>query len=347
MTSEVQTLKGEIGPKPENRLLSATKFLFLRFGMLPFLLLIVIAVIGIAEPRFLSGANLTNVARQSTFLMIVAMAQMLVIVTAGLDLSVGSLVGLVTVTAGLVMNAQIGGGADPGMAITIGIIAGLGVSLCVGLINGICIAYLGLNPFITTLATLTALVGVSLTLSGGIPVGGLPNEFSQVFSFNAFMGVQAPIIATLVVFAAGYFLFHHTVLGRYFYAIGSNPRAAHLSGIPARPVRLAAYVLCSVVTSIAGLLLLARTGSGGANIGADFALQSVAACVIAGVSLFGGAGRIGNVVLGALFLTLLSNGMNVLQVQSYSQKIVVGAILIIALVGDQLRMRLLGQRKTT
>ncbi len=329
---------------PGHRALGWLKFAFLRFGILPFLLLVVLVAFGAAEPRFLSGENLLNVARQSTFLIIVAMAQAFVILNEGLDLSVGSLVGLVTVTTGVVMNAQIFGGADIPTAIAMGMAAGLGVSLIVGMINGVCISFFGFNPFITTLAMMTALTGVSLTLSNGVPVGGIPFEFGEVFSINRYLGLQAPLIAVIVIFAGGYFLLHHTVFGRHLYATGSNERAAKLSGIPTRSIRLVSYLLCSVVTCFAGLLMLARTGTGAAGIGSQYALESVAACVIAGVSLMGGVGRIGNVILGALFLTLLNNGMNILQVQSYLQKIVLGVILLVALGGDRIRLRLLGER---
>lgn len=331
-------------PKEPIVLLRATRFMFLRFGILPFLLVLVVILFGLAESRFLSGTNLTNVARQSTFLMIVAMAQALVIVTGGLDLSLGALVGLVTVTSAIVMKTLIMGGTDPALAITLGIMAGLGASLLVGLFNGICVAYLGLNPFITTLASMTALTGMSLTISNGVPIGDLPAQFTKIFSIARLAGLQAPIICTVLIFCLAYFILYHTTLGRYFYAIGSNEKAARLSGIATKKVRMVAYVLASLLASIAGLLMLARTGTGGASIGSEFSLQSIAACVIAGVSLFGGVGRIGNVVLGALFLTLLSNGMNIAQIQSYSQMIVLGCILVLALVGDRIRMRLLGQR---
>lgn len=318
--------------------------LFLHFGILPFLLLIVIVLFGWQEPRFLSETNLSNVARQSTFLMIVAMAQLLVLVTAGMDLSVGALIGLVSVITGLLMKTLIGEGFEPAAAIAYALLGGMGVSLLVGLFNGFCVAVLGLSPFIATLGTMTGLTGVALTLSGGVPVAGLPMEYMEAFSIDRYLGGQAPLWVTFGVFVFGYLLLQHSTLGRYLYAIGSNAKAARLSGIGTRRMVFVAYALCSLISGIAALLILARTGTGGANIGSEYGLQSVTACVIAGVSLFGGTGRIGSVVLGALFLALLSNGMNILQIQSYVQMIVLGGILILALVGDKLRMRLLGQR---
>lgn len=318
--------------------------LFIRFGILPWLLLAVVVFFGLQEPRFLSEVNLLNVARQSTFLMIVAMAQLLVLITAGMDLSVGAMIGLVGVIAASVMKSLVGEGMDVSAAIALGMLAGLGASVLVGAFNGFCVAVLRLSPFIATLGTMTALTGIALTLSNGVPVSGFPQAYLMLFSVTDVLGMKPPILATIVVFILGYVLLHHTTTGRYMYAIGSNERAARLSGISTTRVVFTAYILCSLITGVAALLVLARTGTGGAGIGADYGLQSVTACVIAGVSLFGGTGKIGNVVLGALFLALLSNGMNIMQVQSYAQMVVLGAILVLALVGDRLRMRLLGQR---
>lgn len=340
----MNTMTASKGASVGENLIALIRLAFIRFGILPFLLIIGVAFFAFQEPRFLSEANLTNVARQSTFLMIVAMAQLLVLITAGMDLSVGALIGLVTVVAGLVMKAQVAAGVDPSTAIAMGIAAGLGVALLVGAFNGFCVAVLGLSPFIATLGTMTSLTGIALTISGGVPVGGLPRAFAQSFAIESYFGLQAPVLAALVVFIAGYLMLNHTTTGRYLYAIGSNPRAARLSGIATKRNIFTAYVLCSFVTGIAGLLVLARTSTGGSGIGAEYGLQSVTACVIAGVSLFGGTGRIGSVVLGSLFLTLLGNGMNILRVQSYSQMIVLGGILILALIGDRIRMRLLGQK---
>lgn len=340
MSNSLSTASTGKGFSPAN----LARRVFIRFGILPWLLVLVVVFFGVQEPRFLSEVNLLNVARQSTFLMIVAMAQLLVLITAGMDLSVGALIGLVGVIAATVMKMAVGDGIEASSAMALGMLAGLGASVLVGLFNGVCVAVLRLSPFIATLGTMTALTGIALTISNGVPVSGFPKEFLLLFSVTDVLGMKPPILATIVVFIAGFVLLHHTTLGRYLYAIGSNERAARLSGISTTKVVFSAYILCSLITGIAALLVLARTGTGGAGIGADYGLQSVTACVIAGVSLFGGTGRIGNVVLGALFLALLSNGMNILQVQSYAQMIVLGSILVLALVGDRLRMRLLGQR---
>lgn len=322
------------------------KRIFIRFGILPLLLLVVIIFFGLQEPRFLSQINIFNVMRQSTFLMIVAMGQMFVLIAAGMDLSIGATIGLVTiVTAKLMLYLTGIHGLEIYLAIPLSIISGLAVALVVGVVNGVCVAWLRLSPFMATLGTMTSVMGVSLTVSRGLPVAGLPNQYSMLLSVESFFGMQAPIIATILLFFLGLLLMRRTTIGRYIYAVGSNARAARLSGINTVKIRFVTYLLSSLFAGVAGVLILARTGTGSASLGSDYALQSVAACVIAGVSLFGGIGKIGGVVLGALFLTLLGNGMNILQVQSYAQMIVIGAILIIALLADQIRLRVVGQQR--
>lgn len=322
------------------------KRLFVRFGILPLLLVAVILIFGLSEPRFVSEVNVHNVLRQSTFLMIIAMGQMFVLIAAGMDLSVGATIGLVTVVAGKVMLMFLGpDGANFAPAIALGIAAGMGTAAIVGIVNGFCVAVLRLSPFMTTLGTMTSITGVALMISNGTPIAGIPEDFSLAFSVNAYLGLQAPILATIFLFVVGYIIMHHTTLGRYIYSVGSSARASRLSGISILKIRFASYILCSLFSGVAGILILARTGTGSASIASDYSLQSVAACVIAGVSLFGGTGKITGVLLGALFLTMLNNGMNILQVPAYTQMLVVGIILIVALLADQLRLQILGQRR--
>lgn len=320
------------------------KSLFLRFGVLPWLLLIVIVYFGVQQPRFLGSGNLLNVGLESTFLMVVSVGQMLVLITAGMDLSAGATIGLVSIICGLVMNGMVSAGDPVWLAIVVGALAGLGASLLVGIVNAICVSMLDLSAFIATLATMTTITGVSLTLTGGIPVGNFPEAFSNVFSFGTVASIPVPIFCTAILVSLAYFILHHTVLGRYMYALGSNRRAAHLSGIASKKVLFTGYILCALISGFTGLLVMARTGTGAATVGSDYSLQSVAACVIGGVSLFGGSGTVGGVVLGSLFLALLANGMNIMQIQSYEQMTVMGIVLVIALIADRVRLKLLGQR---
>lgn len=326
------------------RLATLARSIFITFGILPVLLVAAVAFFSLQEERFLSGQNIFNVTRQSTYLAIVSMGQMICLLTAGFDLSLGSTIALTSVVAAMVMSGFLA--VDPSavfLAITLGIIAGLGVGLIVGMINGFGVAYLNVPPFLMTLGMLSVVFGTSLTLSGGAPIYGLPDIFGSYFSYGRLAGIPAPIYYTAGLFAIVYFVLNWTRIGRYFYAIGSNRRAARLSGIKTRRYNFLAYVFCSMLAASTGLLLLARMGTGDSNIGQPLVLQSVAACVIGGVSLFGGIGRLPNVILGAFFITLLTNGMNLIRIESYVQQIVLGAVLILAIVADQLRLRLMGQ----
>jgi ribose transport system permease protein len=316
------------------------KQLFVRLGILPLLLVAAIIYFGANEARFLSSDNMLNVARQSTFLIIVAIGQMLVILTAGLDLSTGSIIGFAGVVAALVMNQILGVSPESlSLAIACAIAAGLLAGVVVGMVNGFGVAVLGVPPFMMTLGTMTSLVGVSLSLTSGLPVTGVPDEFMRLLGYGRWMGVSPPIIITIVLFIAAFILLNRTTIGRYFYAVGSNLRAAQLSGIRTRWQLFLAYVLAGVMAGVAGVLFVARTGSAEAMNGQPYTLQAIAACVIGGVSLFGGMGKVRDVLLGALFITILTNGMNLVRVESYVQQIVLGVVLIVSLVADQLRLK--------
>ena len=328
-------------------IVAAARRALLNLGALPLLLVAVVVFFGVQEERFLSADNIFNVVRQSTYLAIIAMGQMLVLLTAGLDLSVGSLIGLVSVVAAQVMAPYAGGPPDVVVwGCFLGVLAGLGVGALVGIVNGVGVAFLNVPPFMMTLGMLSSLFGAALLLSGGSPVYGLPEVFSKYFGFGRLYDIPAPLYFTAALFVLVYVLLNWTRMGRYFYAIGSNRRAARLSGVSVKFYTLMAYVLCSLLVAVAGLLLLARIDTGEATLGQSLVLESVAACVIGGVSLFGGIGRVGNVLLGAFFITLLTNGMNLIRVESYVQQIVLGAVLIFAIVVDQFRLRYMGQLRT-
>jgi ribose transport system permease protein len=183
--------------------------------------------------------------------------------------------------------------------------------------------------------------GIALYLTGGVPVSGLPAEFGEVLGFGRLLGMPTPVLAVAICVVLFYVLMNRTALGNYFLAVGGNPKAAALSGVNVRRTLLWAYLLCALVTSVSGVLLSARLESGESNIGGTVALESIAASIIAGVSLRGGIGRVENVVLGAIFIVLVQNGMNVAGVGSYLQMVVLGLLLIVAVVSDQFRHRML------
>lgn len=324
-------------PSPNRQIL---KRLFVRVGVLPILLVVAIIVFRAMSENFLTLQNLTNVVRQSVFLAIVSMGQMMVLLTGGFDLSVGTVLALTSVTTALAMSAF--AAAFPDMiplAILLGALVGLACGSMVGLINGIGVAGFGVSPFIMTLGVASMGFGVALFLTGGTPVYGMPVEFGEAIGFGTMLGLPAPIWVAALLIGVAYVLVNWTRLGRSFYAVGGNARAALLSGINNRATLISVYVLSALFTAIAGVLLTARLDSGEANVGSAMPLESIAACVIAGVSLRGGIGRIENVVLGALFINLVQNGMNLARIDSYLQTVVIGAILISAVIFDQVRLR--------
>lgn len=312
--------------------------LFVRIGVLPFLLLIALIVFSTLSNRFLTVENLITVARQATYLAIVAMGQMLALLTGGFDLSVGKIVAITSVVTALVMAPLAAHYPDAtAITLTLGILAGIGAGTLVGVVNGIGVALFNVSPFMMTLGTATISFGIALTLTNGVPVYGIPDAFGTIFSFSRIFNIPSPVYVTAILFVAMYILLNRTLMGRYFYAVGGNLKASRLSGISTRYYLFMAYVLCGALAAVAGALLTARLGTGEANIGASMPLDSIAACVIGGVSLRGGIGRLGNVVLGAVFIGLIQNGMDLAQIQSYLQEVVIGVLLILAVIADQLR----------
>lgn len=314
--------------------------IFVRLGVLPFLLIVAIITFTLASDNFLTVSNLTNVVRQSVYLMIVSLGQMLALLTGGFDLSVGTIVAITSVVGALAMAAAAAAMPDAiWLAIAIGCLAGVAAGTTVGVMNGIGVSVFGVSPFIMTLGISSVGVGTALFITGGVPVYGMPIEFGDTFGFGTVLGIPMPIY-----FAAGlvilvYMVVNRTKLGRYFYAVGGNVKAARLSGINTRMTLFVTYVLCAFLAAVSGMLLTARLDTGEANVGASLPLESIAACVIAGVSLRGGVGRVENVVLGALFIVLVQNGMNLARIGSYLQMVVLGGLLILAVIADQIRLR--------
>lgn len=316
------------------------QFAFVRLGVLPFLLLIAVVVFTAMSENFLTGRNLLNVARQSTYLVMVSMGQMFALLTGGFDLSVGTTLALTSVVAATAMAATYAAMPDAvALAIALGCLAGLGAGLSIGAINGIGVALLNVSPFMMTLGMASVGFGIALYLTGGVPVYGMPPAFGDIFGFGGWLGIPTPVYVTVALIVILYLVVNWTRLGRYFYAVGGNIKAATLSGIDTRLTLFTAYVLCGGMAAISGVLLTARLETGEANIGASMPLESIAACVIAGVSLRGGVGRVENVVLGAVFIGLIQNGMNLARIESYLQTVVIGVLLILAVVADQFRLR--------
>jgi ribose transport system permease protein len=331
-------------PKTENVLIKWIRKSFIGMGVLPFLIVIATIIFAILSENFLTTRNLVNVARQSTYLVIVTMGQMLALLTGGFDLSVGTILALSSVVGAMAMSAMNAAFPDSvALVIFVGLMAGLFAGLSVGVINGIGVSVFSVNPFMMTLGMASVGFGVALYLTGGVPVYGMPEAFSDIFGFGRFIGVPTPVLVTAGLIIIMYFLVNWTKIGRYFYSVGGNIKASSLSGIHTKSVLFLAYIFCSSLATISGLLLTARLETGEANIGVAMPLESIAACVIGGVSLRGGIGRVENAVLGALFIGLIQNGMNLARIESYLQTVVIGILLIFAVASDQFRQRLVAK----
>jgi ribose transport system permease protein len=324
------------------RLLGWLRALFLRLGVLPFMLVVAVIVFSLLSKQFLTEQNMVNLLRQSVYLILVSMGQMLALVTGGFDLSVGTVMAITSVVSALAMQTL--GVAMPDatwLVVVLGCVCGLLAGSAVGLVNGIGVAVIGVSPFIVTLGVQSIGFGFALYLTGGVPVSGLPAEFSDLFGFGTLLGIPIPILVTAVCVAGIGILMSRLPTGTHLLAVGGNAKAAAMSGIDTRRVLLMAYLLCAGLAAVAGLLLTARVETGEANLGGTVALESIAACVIAGVSLRGGIGRVPNVVMGAIFIGLVQNGMNLASVGSYLQMVVLGTLLIVAVVADQVRHRMI------
>lgn len=331
-------------PKIENMLIKTIRKSFIGMGVLPFLIVLAMIIFAILSSHFLTVRNLVNVARQSTYLVIVTMGQMLALLTGGFDLSVGTILALSSVVGAMAMSAMNAAFPDSvALVIFVGLMAGLFAGLSVGVVNGIGVSVFNVNPFMMTLGMASVGFGVALYLTGGVPVYGMPEAFSDIFGFGRFIGIPTPVLITAGLIIIMYFLVNWTKIGRYFYSVGGNIKASSLSGIKTRYVLFLAYIFCSSLATISGLLLTARLETGEANIGVAMPLESIAACVIGGVSLRGGVGRVENVVLGAFFIGLIQNGMNLARIESYLQTVVIGILLIFAVASDQFRQRLVAK----
>ncbi len=341
MTDAIKTMNLTTPGEPMS---ARAALMLLRLGVLPWLMIIAIVIFTLGSDSFLSERNAISLARQSSYLVIVAMAQFLVILTAGLDLSVGIVFSICSVVAAKIMAGLMPAlRGEIWLVITLGCLGAMVAGIVVGAINGIGVALLKVPPFMMTLAMSSVGFGAALMMTGGVPVYGIPKEFSEIFGFGSLLGIPTPVVVAIVIIGVVHLFLNHMPAGRYLFAIGSNSRASELSGINVSLYTFLPYVLCSMLSAISALLLTARLETGEANLGASMPLQSIAACVVGGVSLFGGKGRLLNVVLGALFITLVQNGMNLMRMDSYVQMIVIGVLLVLAIIFDNLRDRYEGR----
>jgi len=316
-------------------------------GAIVALVVVVIAINVFSHGSFLTPGNLTNVLRQITYNAILAIGQTFVIITAGIDLSVGSLIELTGVVMAGFANAS---HLDGPLLVVATLLVGLAVGCTAGFINAVPVVKLNLPPFITTLAMMLMARGLAFKLAHGRPIAVDSAAFNAMGTGFLFEGLLRPVglpgipvavlwMAALVVIFA--IVLTRTRLGRYVFAIGGNEEAARLAGIDVGRVKTLVYVISGGCAAVAGLLLMARFQSGSPNTGIGSELQSIAAVVVGGTSLAGGRGSVVNTFFGALLIGVLNNVMNLLGIESYTQDIVLGAVILIAVIVDELRKRYL------
>ena len=294
------------------------------------LLVLLCVALSIATPNFATGNNISNLLRQGSMIAILAIGQTFVIITAGIDLSVGAIVGFSTVIVALLIQS--------GVPVWLAIIATLIMGLLIGFFHAFGIVKMGLPPFIITLATLTSLRGIGLLITNGSTINITDAGFNQ-FSRESFLGVPNLFWMVVLVAVPAFVFLHLSKWGRYLYAVGSNPEAARLSGVNVPKMIYIAYGLSAMCAAFVGVMLAARLGVGNATQGEGWELQAIASSVIGGTSLFGAVGSVHGPLIGAFILATISNGANLLNVNSFWQRIITGALIIIIVFFDQLRRR--------
>ncbi|MFI0845318.1 ABC transporter permease [Mesorhizobium sp. IMUNJ 23232] len=306
-----------------------------RLGLLQRILptLLIFAGFAAYEPNVASAGNLWNIAVQTSYLALFTLGQVVVLLTAGLDLSIGLTVSYVSVASALTMTQFID---NPALALAVFLVSGLLIGIVIGAFNGFFVAVVNINPFVVTLASFNILLALSSTITDGFPVSGFPPNFSRLLVDAEILGIPVPIVIIAILLAAVAVLLNRTVFGRSLYLIGSNRRMAFTAGINVKLHLLGAYVLCSALAAIGAVLLTARAGSGEPNIGGSLALETIAAAVIGGARLRGGEGGVFSAIAGALFITVLSNGMNLARIDGYIQQLCIGAIIVLSLIVDRL-----------
>lgn len=282
-------------------------------------------ILWILTPYFLTTSNLLNVAEQTSLNAIIAVGMTFVILSGGIDLSVGSLVAL----AGVALGGSLQAGRPAIVAISIA----LAIGLACGIGNGLLIAWGRLPPFIVTLGTMSIARGAALVATEGRPISGFDASF-RALATGRIGFVPAPVVVTAVVYLVAAFVLARTTFGRYVYAIGGNEEATRLSGVAVRFHKTMIYGVCGLTSAIAAVVLTARLNSAQPIAGMMYELDAIAATVIGGTSLLGGEGTLGGTLVGALIMGVLRNGLNLLGVSSFLQQIVIGAVIVVAVLLD-------------
>lgn len=297
-----------------------------KFGTLSILILIMLCL-SIASPKyFMTLDNIKQIGLQSTVYILLAFGEFFAILLAGIDLSVGSVAALVGTFIAMMLKANV--------PVAVAILVGLLIALVLGAINGLLINALDLHPFVVTLGTNTIFRGITLVISKGSPIFGLPASFKGISGYV--LGFPIPFIFALVMSAILIWFTNQTVVARNLYALGGNKQAAWYSGINTRNFTLFAHMLSSFLAGVAGVIMTSRVGAAEPTAGEGYETYAIASCIIGGTSFFGGKGKIFGVLLGGLTIGTITNGLNILNVSSYWQKVVMGALIIASVALEKL-----------
>jgi ribose transport system permease protein len=298
-------------------------------GILLAALALTIIVFGVVNAHFLSRFNLVSTAQDSTEVALLAIGELYVIVTAGIDLSVGAILGLAGVVGAMAAGNL---SANPVLALIVGAAVAIGIGIVCGVINGLMIVRLRITPFVATLAMLGVATGITLVLTSGVDVGGLPALASSVGNHIFLDVLTMPIVVTIVLAIVFGLILQGGVFGRWTYAIGSDMRAARQSGISVRRHLVKVYMISGLLAGIAGFVVMTRLGVGSPVEGANDELSAITAVVIGGASLFGGRGSMVGTIIGSVLLSVLLSGLIISGVQPYWQTVVTGLMLAVAVV---------------
>ncbi|WP_019997605.1 ABC transporter permease [Aureimonas ureilytica] len=286
-------------------------------------LLVVSILMALASDNFFNLSNILNVLRQVSIVAVLAVGMTFVILTGGIDLSVGAVMALVgTLVAGLIVHS----GLPAGVALPLGLLLGLAI----GLFNGALVAWGRMPAIIVTLATMGMARGLALIYSGGYPISGIPSWISW-FGIGRIGIVPVPVIIMVAIYAVAWLLLQRTAFGRHVYALGGNETAARLSGVKTRRVKLAVYAISGLTSALASVILTGRLMSGQPNAGVGFELDAIAAVVLGGTAIAGGRGLILGTLIGAVLLGILNNGLNLMGINPYLQDVIKGGIILLAI----------------
>ena len=289
-------------------------------------LVAIVVIFGLLAPDFLSQRNLLNILQQSSINACLALGMTLVIISGGIDLSVGPTAAISAVICATLLVA--------GVPVPLAILAGLSIGALCGLVNGVLVAYAGLQPFIVTLGTLSTYRAIALIYTGGNPVLGVPQGFRTLFN-GTVAGIPNSVVMVAIVALLAWVLLKKTPLGEYLLAVGGNEEAAYVAGVPIAVTKITAYVISGALAALASMILIGRLGAAEPILGNLWELDAIAAAAIGGASLMGGKGSVIGTLLGAIILGAMRNGLTLMNVQAFYQLLATGLIILVAMMIDR------------